>query len=541
MGGAVSMIFTIFGHRVLMDETGPAPMMTRMSLRDLGLLALVAALLLLPSLLYGPGHSHSATYNYVWTSQFGTEMAKGNLYPRWLPDSFEGMGSPTFYFYPPLAYWISGGFDALGLSTPAAINAAALVTLLLSGMAMYQWLSARGTYPLLGAILYMAAPYHLMDFYIRGALAEFTAFIWYPLIALAIMRLPARKGVVLLAIAYAGLSLTHLPMAMLTGFFLIAPLGIHAIWKDRRTVWPLAGGGMLAIGLAAFYLVPALTMQGYISSQLLWDPWYRASSWGLLASDRLIHASAIPALIVGLALLSFSARSVWTVISALAALAALGLIPFIWDIPPFAQVQFPWRLLGLIEFAAITAVLRSRPKPLLLGLGLALIVFSSVRWTCQAAEFLKTPVPYAMLAREQPDAIEYLPADFDPHRILEVERKPDLGEWREIKRGDSALATRPGEMTMRRAAFPIWQVKRGDQVVPYQGPIIHFAATPGLYRLERVHVWQEWVGLFGSLVSALLLAGIMLRNPARVRRIFSKKGRIAAQGASDPLSVTAIA
>lgn len=487
-------------------------MKTQISLRNAGLLALVAAFVLLPTFLLGPGYSHSVTYNFVWTSQFGTEMANGNLYPRWLPGSFEGLGSPAFYFYPPMAFWIAGAFDAGGLSTLAAINMAAFLTLLLSGIAMYHWLSARGTCPLAGAILYMAAPYHLMDFYVRGALAEFTAFIWYPLIALAITRLPERRGVILLTLAYGGLVLTHLPMAMLTGFFLIAPLGVHKILADRRAFWPLAASGALAIGLAAFYLVPALTMQDHISSQLLWGPWYRPSSWGLLASDRLLQALAIPALAAGLALLALSARSVWTFISLLAALAALGLIPFIWDIPPFAQVQFPWRLLGLIEFAAITAMLSCRPKPILLGLGLALVVFSYVRWTSQAAEYLTKPVPYAMIKRDLPDAAEYLPAGFDTKRITDIERKPDLTEWRDIRSGDEMVTDKPGEVTMRRAAFPIWRVMRGEEVVPYQGPVIHFQARPGHYRIERVSIWQEWVGLLVSMVSLLLLAVIMLRG-----------------------------
>ena len=53
-------------------------MMTQNSLRNVGLLAFVAGLLLLPTFLLGPGDSHSVTYNYVWTRQFGTEMAKGN-------------------------------------------------------------------------------------------------------------------------------------------------------------------------------------------------------------------------------------------------------------------------------------------------------------------------------------------------------------------------------------------------------------------------------------------------------------------------------
>ncbi len=492
-----------------------ARMITRNSLAIVSILALVAALVLLPTFLLGPGFSHSVTYNYVWTSQFGTEIAKGNLYPRWLPGSFEGLGSPAFYFYPPVAFWIAGAFDASGLSTLAAINMAAFVTLLLSGIAMYYWLSARRTYPLIGAILYMVAPYHLLDFYVRGALAEFTAFIWYPLIALAIVRLPERRGIVLLTLSYAGLVLTHLPMAMLTGFFLIAPLGVYKIWRDRGAFGPLVVSGALAVGLAAFYLVPALTMQGQISSQLLWGPWYRASSWGLLAHGPLLQMLYIPVLIGGLALLSLSARSIWTFISLLASLAALGLIPFIWDIPPFSQAQFPWRLLGLIEFAAITAILSCRPKPILLGLGLGLVLFSCIRWISEASEYLKKPVPYAMMGRDLPDAAEYLPVGFDTAKITDFERKPDLSAWRGVRSNEEVVVEAAGEITMRRAAFPIWRVMRGEEVVPYKGPVIRFHARPGHYRLERVYVWQEWAGLILSLCSLLMFGLVCSGQPSR--------------------------
>lgn len=472
---------------------------------SVGLLALVALLIMLPTLLLGPGYSHSVSYNYIWTSQFGDEMAKGNLYPRWLPDSFEGLGSPTFYFYPPITFWVAGAFDAVGLSTLAAINMTGLLALLLSGVAMYHWLSERGTYPLLGAILYMAAPYHLMDFYVRGALAEFTAFIWYPLIALAIARLPERRGVVLLTLSYGGFILTHLPMAMLTGFFLIVPLGLHRMLQNRRVFWPLAASGALAISLAAFYLLPALTLQAHVSSQLLWGPWYRPSSWGLLAPGSLLQVLSIPALVIGLISLSLGARSIWTLISLVAGLAALGLIPFIWDIPPFSRAQFPWRLLGLIEFAAITAMLSCRPKPIFLGLGMGLVLFAYMKWIPQSAEYLTKAVPYSSIARELPDAVEYLPAEFDTRLIREIDRWPNLKTWRSIEAGDEVVVDRSGEVMMRRAAFPIWRVMRDEEVVPYQGPVIHFHARPGHYQIERVYLWQEWVGAIISLGALLLL------------------------------------
>jgi hypothetical protein len=161
--------------------------------------------------------------------------------------------------------------------------------------------------------------------------------------------------------------------------------------------------------------------------------------------------------------------------------------------------------LGLIEFAAITAMLNCRPKPILLGFGLALVAFSIIRWTSEASDYLIRPVPYAAIKRDLTDAVEYLPAGFDTKRIAEFERKPDLAEWREVKPGNEVVVNVPGEVTMRRAAFPIWRVMRNDEVVAYRGPVIHFNARPGLYRIERVYIWQEWVGLFISLASLLAL------------------------------------
>lgn len=474
----------------------------------LGLFALVAAIIMTPSFLWGPGDSHSVAYNYMWTSQFGSEMAQGHLYPRWLPRSFEGLGSPTFYFYPPLAYWIAGSFDAIGFSTLAAINIAAFIVLTLSGVAMHAWLASRGTRPVLGAILYMAAPYHLMDFYIRGALAEFTAFIWLPLIALGISHVHERRGVVILALSYAAMILTHLPLAMLTGFFLIAPLGLHRIWRDRATLVPLASAGALAIGLAHFYLLPALTLQDKISSELLWGAYYRPSAWSLLTPNSLLTGlSSIPALALGMALLAWKARSIWTIITVLTALAALGLIPYMWDVAPLSRAQFPWRLLCIVEFAGLTALLSIRRiSPALLGIGAGLTLYPFINWIPHTAEYLESPVPYAMLAREVPDAPEYLPAGFDTRLVREIDRKADLRAWRDVRPGSQIEVREAGEVMVRRADFPIWQVMRGDKVVAHKGPIIHFQATPGVYRLERVRIWQETAGAFVSLLSALILA-----------------------------------
>ncbi|RVT42225.1 YfhO family protein [Sphingobium algorifonticola] len=487
-------------------------------MRTLFWLFLVAAAVMAPSILMGPGVSHSSTYNFVWTSQFGDALRQGTLYPRWLPGSFEGMGAPVFFFYPPLAFWLSGGLDALGLSTEQAINGAAFVVLLLSGLAMHHWLKERSQWPLAGAIAYMVAPYHLLDFGVRGALAEFASFIWLPLIALGIARLPERRGVLLLGCSFAGMILTHLPMATLTGLFLIAPLVVWRIRSDRTLLLPAIGAGLLGVALSAFYLLPAAMLQAHISVKALWAPYYNPVNWHFFwhPDDTLGNLQMLGLGLIALSL-AVPARNIWTVLTIVTAVAAIGIVPFLWLIPPLDKVQFPWRLLGVTEFVAITALFtaRVRLKPLYLAAGAALLI-----------------VPYALLAQYSliamqkqpdraalatlPDAVEYVPPTYNYWPIIDRRRMLDLRQYRDLPRGTAITVDRPGPVTMGRWDFPAFAVEHEGKRIPSAGPILHFeASAPGTYRIVRVWLWQEVVG--GILSVLAVLAAAMLARTRRAR------------------------
>ena len=192
-------------------------------------LAAASVLLLLPTLVLGTLISHSSPQNLTWASQFAEQVRAGILYPRWMPQSFDGLGSPAFYFYPPLPFWIDAlvsivTANALSVSYRLAVTTTAI--LFLSGLAMHAWLlktSGKRAAALVGAIAYMAAPYHLFDIYTRGAFAETTAYAVLPVVMLA-LRLTierARWGLPLLALAYAALLLSHLPTALLCSITVI--------------------------------------------------------------------------------------------------------------------------------------------------------------------------------------------------------------------------------------------------------------------------------------------------------------------------------
>ena len=86
----------------------------------LAVIAAAAVLVWAPTLVIAaPGDLFS--YDLNWAAQFGALVRAGDPYPRWLPGSFGGLGSPTFYFYPPLSFWVAalvGGAAAARWARP---------------------------------------------------------------------------------------------------------------------------------------------------------------------------------------------------------------------------------------------------------------------------------------------------------------------------------------------------------------------------------------------------------------------------------------
>ena len=486
------------------------------------ILLAVAVALMVPELVFGMTDTNSASYSIVWTQQYAEALAHGQLYPRWLPDSFGHLGSPAFYFYPPFAYFLCGALSAVGLGAVKAVTAASAGTFFASGASMYAWLRWKGGRPLLGAIVYMVAPYRLFDVYSRGAIAEHAAFIWFPLIALGIEALPRRWAAPTLAVALAGLVITHLPMALLALCLLVAPLAALRVRDCPSSLWP--GGIAIAagLGLAAFYLVPALTLQSYVKIQLLWTPFFQPSHWFIWRWDPVSNIDLVFQAAACLALLIAAARlrSVWFWLAAAAAAVSFGLLP-ITALPVLSAIQFPWRALGLALFFAATAIALAPPRLLVVALALSLVVPAYVDGGRRfvRATLLGDKPPMARIVRDMPDAPEYLPRDLPVPGLADGQSDLDLSPYANLPRGDVIEVTRPGRYAFGRFAFPIWRVTHDGAEVPTDGPLLGFWATYGEYRIERRVVWQEAVGATGSALALALLLALSLPAPSRGRAI----------------------
>lgn len=342
----------------------------------------------------------------------------GVLYPRWSPDFAFGYGYPVFNFYAPAFYYPPALLHLAGFDILTAVRLALAIAYALAGLGMYALLRdwTRPVPALLGAVLYLVYPYHLYDLFVRGALPEFVAFLWPPLIVWTTLRglAPATNGALNVqsngdrlvrakatssgwmaaaALSWAGLVLTHnltALMAALAGLGLVALWGIISLARRRRAhpvrspfteiAWcavPL----ILGAGLSAAYALPALVETEWVGlSNGAGTPGYTAHfstlqglfDGGLVyrypeASQPFVPAPGYAAVLVILAMLALlwpGARD-WRVGLGLSAITALGALwlttassAFLWAVlsPLLGELQFPWRWQLLAAFALACAV-----------------------------------------------------------------------------------------------------------------------------------------------------------------------------------------
>ena len=189
------------------------------------------------------------------------KVLKDGIFPvRIVPDLGYGYGYPIFNFYAPLAYYVGGismlvGFDAL-----VATKIMMTLGIILAGIFMY-FLARKffGEFGgLISGLFYLYAPYHAVDIYVRGDVAEFWAYAFIPLAFLGIYR----KNILLGTIGFAGLILSHnLTALMVTPFLLVAMLlSYFGAEKGKRvtTIFRLLAIFLLGLAVSAFYWIPAL-------------------------------------------------------------------------------------------------------------------------------------------------------------------------------------------------------------------------------------------------------------------------------------------
>jgi len=346
--------------------------------RRLALIFAVAGIAALPLAWQGTSCGHDFDFHLETWMEVLRQWRQGVAYPHWAASANYGAGEPRFVFYPPLS-WMLGALLSLVMPWVRVALVFTMVALAAMGATFFrmarEWMPEENA--ALAACLYVANPYVLFVAYERSAYGELLAGAWMPLLVLFALR--AKPAMLGLAVVIAGLWLTNDPAAVMGCYALGVMVAVAAIVERR---WVLVGraasGTALGLGLAGFYLVPAVYEQKWVEIR-------RAIGEGMRVEDSFLFghtgeafhdqvlksaswiAVVLLATTVVAAVLSYRTRrrGLWAPLVALAAVIAGLLLPFsdlLWrDVPEMRFLQFPWRwllVLSLVLAALVGLTLR---------------------------------------------------------------------------------------------------------------------------------------------------------------------------------------
>jgi hypothetical protein len=336
-------------------------------------------------------------------------LTDGQIPCRWTPDLGYGYGYPLFNFYPPMPYIVGQVYRTLNFSFVNSVKATAVTQITLSSIFMFI-LAASIFGPVGGfiaSIFYTYVPYHALNIYVRGAMNEAWASVFFPLVFYFSRKLVLEKktsSLLGVSASFAGILLSHNPMALtftpILFFWVLFWLLKPYFWPVKKIkfikffkqqiglIIKLVISGVFALGLTAFYTLPVLFETKYVQIDSMFTGYYHfsvhfaglfqlfisnfwgngASVWGPNDDMSFMIGYAhwiIPVIILGFIIyLIFKNRhnlikidsNYWLLL--LLIIMAFGTVfmthnksTFIWLAFPIIQkIQFPWRFLNHSAF-----------------------------------------------------------------------------------------------------------------------------------------------------------------------------------------------
>src|SRR3990170_110665 len=337
--------------------------------------------------------------------------------PRWV-DLFR-YGEPTFSFYAPLPDIFGAFIHRMGLTFLDTTKLLFGLGILFSGVSMYlfakDFFGKKGGY--IAAVLYMYAPYHAVDVYVRGALSESWALVFFPLIFWTSYNCFTKKSYLWFLgtiFSLTGLFLTHNIMTLLfTPFLFVFWMLLFFQSKQKLAFMKKASlSFLLSFLISSFFLLPAFIEKSFVQNTLLTGQYFDfrghfvgigqffRSSWGyggsvwgpedgfsLQLGNMHILLGGVSFLV---ALLSFrKQKKRFFLLITFAAFFLVSLFmqhnkstPIWLRIELLSFVQFPWRFLGLsiffLSFLAGSVVYIPLPRKVWLGVFLLILTVTII-------------------------------------------------------------------------------------------------------------------------------------------------------------------
>lgn len=454
--------------------------------------------------------------------QMTKSLSDGQFPVRWVDDLGYGYGYPIFNFYAPLPYYLAGSLNLVLSNSLFATKIMFLLGILFSFFSMYLFASRLTNYygGLAAGVIYLYFPYHAINIYIRGAVGEFFAYAFMPLVFWGIYniyeKVSAKKSQrevflksFLLAIPTALVVISHNLSAFMMGIFLIPYIVFFLIRIKRRKefIYSLVILFSTAFLLSAFYILPAIFESQFTNvtsqigggadykdhfvcfNQLWYGQWGFGGSAPGCTDGFSFSLGRINILLMGVAFLFFlytflKNRKVTheIIIWFLLLVSIILMLPvskFFWDTTPYIEyLQYPWRFLNFaglfISLAIAFLILKIKDKRIVFAV-LLLVIAGQLYFNFK---FFK-PVDVNSFTNtyyESTDHIkwetskisdEYMPSDFLkpmakselPSMLLSAENDRVKLTLNEVKTGYIKLVKEGNDSVIHvnKAYFPSWE------------------------------------------------------------------------------------
>jgi hypothetical protein len=348
-----------------------------------------ATLIIAPWLLRGYTSGHDTSFHINWWLEYAKHLHDGSLHPQWAELAYRGYGEPAFVFYPPLSLYLGGILTWL-LPFRLVLGAYVWLVMALAGFSFYylcrEFLDARAA--LLGAVVYVLNPYHLLEVHARCSMAELLVSASLPLLLLAIYRLRnvGRGKIGVAAVLFAMVALSNIPLAVVTAYGAFAFMaGLTLARKSGvAPVMRLAAAGVLGAGLAGFLLLPAWYERRWVlasvhaavppEAQLVrFSTPHGHWAWALAGVEAVLIVLGTVAWSLCRKMKEQDAFWAFTALFATSVVMVLPLSAMIWRFAPaLVYVQFPFRWLGVMGLAMsffVAAAVQQSGKGLVFAAG----------------------------------------------------------------------------------------------------------------------------------------------------------------------------
>lgn len=504
--------------------------------------------------------SHDGEGHIIRMFEFNKAIEDGHFPVRWAKRLNWGLGYPYFNFNYPLTYYSTYLMHILGLDPLTSFKAILLLSFPLSGFFAFLWLKQHFSLiaSLSGALIYTLMPYHFLNVYVRGNIAETLALTLVPLGLLAINRLyktPGIKSTVLLAFCLSSIILTH----NITALLFLPIINVYGLLLgfNKRFLKYLLSTFLLTILLTSFFWFPVLLTKQIITIDKTFPLYYKKhfldikdliySPWGYGGSKTGPGQMSPQVGLLHLLVLAVSLFTVFKIkVQKKIAVFFLGLsfavflmmLPVgkpVWDLlVPLQYIQFPWRLLAVLALTVsflASVILTVISKKKIVQLVMIILIAGSLlflnRNHWRANQYYDLPQywffdqPYGSTTTVDGEHTPKWQADNQPNEpsrfeLVSGQAKISSLVWKTNKHIFEIEAQSESVVLDRTVYFPGWtvfidgrRVTNIDQTQPGIKGLIGFEVPPGNHLIE-VRLLEPWPYKIADSISLIVLIVLIM-------------------------------